>query len=169
MSASISSTRLPSCAKLMASASAVVDLPSLATLLVTIRRRGAPSAVENCSDVRMERYASANDPRGSSTASKASSCSTRLLFLTFGMMPSKGTPNCGSSSSACLIESSMCSRRKIRPRPSIRPTATPMAAFTDMSGLNGNSGALATSTTEMLLAATPLVTPTSFRRCNRLS
>jgi hypothetical protein len=55
MSASIRSTRLPICAKLMASASAVVDLPSLATLLVTISRCGAPSEVENCSAVRIER------------------------------------------------------------------------------------------------------------------
>ena len=39
----------------MASASAVVDLPSACTLLVTINLRGVPSAVENCKAVRMER------------------------------------------------------------------------------------------------------------------
>jgi len=55
MSASISSTRWPSCAKLIASAIAVVVLPSLLPQLVTMKRLGAPSAVENCSAVRMER------------------------------------------------------------------------------------------------------------------
>jgi hypothetical protein len=53
--ASISSTRWPIWAKLMASASEVVLLPSLRVVLVTTRRLGAPSAVENCSAVRTER------------------------------------------------------------------------------------------------------------------
>ena len=55
MSASISTVLRPSCAKLMASATAVVDLPSFLAVLVTTRRRGAPSEVENCSAVRTER------------------------------------------------------------------------------------------------------------------
>ena len=54
-SASISSTGWPVCAKLIASASAVVDLPSFAVVLVTTNCRGAPSRVENCSAVRTER------------------------------------------------------------------------------------------------------------------
>ena len=39
----------------MASASAVVLLPSLRVVLVTTSRLGAPSGVENCSAVRTER------------------------------------------------------------------------------------------------------------------
>ena len=60
MSASISSTGRPVCALLIASASAVVVLPSPFDVLVTMNALGAPSRVENCSAVRTERYASAN-------------------------------------------------------------------------------------------------------------
>ena len=55
MSASTSNTRLPSWAKLRASDSAEVDLPSPGPGLVSSSVRGTPWSVENCRAVRTER------------------------------------------------------------------------------------------------------------------
>jgi hypothetical protein len=92
MSASISKMGRPVCALLIASANAVVVLPSPCAVLVTMNTLGAPSRVENCNAVRTDRYASANDERTSSCAINPSGRPAEAFgCCNFGTTPSTVT------------------------------------------------------------------------------
>ena len=103
------STSCPSCAKFFASATAVLDFPSPGRALVMRSVFGAPSAVENCSAVLSDRYASESDDLGSWKASANMAASSEI-----GMIPSTGRPRLVSTSSGILNELSRNSIPKAR-------------------------------------------------------
>ena len=123
MSASISSTDLPSRVKLYANAQAEVDLPSAGRVLVTSSVLGAPPSVTNCIADAVDRYASA------SGESVSRNSSIGLADFAVGMPPRNGSCSLSRISSGDLIVSLMNSSAIAASMPITSPSAAPIMRF----------------------------------------